>query len=196
MTSLRLGTVTAINAGPPPTVTLYLSGDAASTVDALAADTYSAIVGDTVRVLSDQGAHYVIGRAGRPGHVHHVAGSPSLSHNTTSFVTIGSTTAAASLVKERDDTDLRVDLRASMYTTVADTAFELAISIGGSDAALMDGLLNPASQREFMSCIRYLSGVAAGTYTIAMRARRVSGTGVLSMNTDDHLTFSVDEDPR
>lgn len=59
----NLGTVTAVNAGPPPTVTIQLNGDTATDYDALYLDSYSPTVADVVQVLSDGGYHVVLGRA-------------------------------------------------------------------------------------------------------------------------------------
>lgn len=63
MPSLRLGTVTALVAGPPPRATITLGGDTAATVDAPYLDSYSPAVGDVVSVLVVQGAPLVLGRA-------------------------------------------------------------------------------------------------------------------------------------
>lgn len=62
--SRRVGTVAAVNAGPPPTATISLGGDTSgATVDAPYLDGYAPVVGDSVVVLTNQGAPFVLGRA-------------------------------------------------------------------------------------------------------------------------------------
>lgn len=57
------GVVTAVNAGPPATVTIQLNGDTATDFPAPYLDSYDPSVGDAVQVLSDSGYHVVLGRA-------------------------------------------------------------------------------------------------------------------------------------
>lgn len=57
------GVVTAVNAGPPATITIQLNGDTAADYPARYLDSYEPGVGDAVQVLSDGGYHVVLGRA-------------------------------------------------------------------------------------------------------------------------------------
>lgn len=60
----NLGTVTAVNVGPPPTVSIQLNGDTATDYDAKYLDSYNPASGDLVQVLSEStGYHVVLGRA-------------------------------------------------------------------------------------------------------------------------------------
>ncbi len=57
----RIGTVNSAAAGPPPTVNIYLGGDAGTPMDVPYLESYSPQAGDRVVVLSVQGDHIVLG---------------------------------------------------------------------------------------------------------------------------------------
>lgn len=77
--SWRTGVVTAINAGPPPTVTVNVGGDTANTVNAPYLDSYNPAVADTVQILVNQGAVIVIGTASGAGPIQTGSGTVTIS---------------------------------------------------------------------------------------------------------------------
>lgn len=187
MTSLRLGTVTALNAGPPPTVSIYLSGDSASTVDALYLDPYDPAVGHTVRVLSEAGAHFVLGRA-TPG--------PLATYvQRTTTVTSITTTQVALLTTGTLEMDGWTDMEVlfsydSWLSTVVEDRMALRIQgsfNGGTYSDLARAVprysSGTASQSEGGGTLSTVHPTpAAGSWTWRVTAVRDLGSGTLQVN--------------
>lgn len=196
LASRRAGTVTAVNTGPPATVTITLGGDTTTTYDAPYLESYRPVVGDTVAVLSSQGAHLVLGHVGAPGHADGYAGGAVFSTASGTFIDVTGVTAAG-LVKRADATRLRVDLRTSWFLGSAGaTAYELALAIDGTDYSVVDTLVNPVSTHTPLSVVRYVPGVpAGGPWTAQLRIRRISGSGTLNQDASDYTSIDIDERP-
>lgn len=148
-------------------------------------------------VLVDQYAHSAV-VIGRP-----VAGpSPAVDFwsfgGATGSTTSGSNTtlatASSSLLKRSALTRVEVDLRASCFTTLAtNTEATFAVGLGGTDYDIASHFCNPTGTHLSCSGIRYLTGIAAGTYTVTVRWRRTSGAGTLTRDANDTMSLSVKE---
>jgi hypothetical protein len=161
----RAAVVTAVNPGPPPTVTIQVGGDTATDYDAPYLATYTPAVGDNVTTLSRAGAHLVLGTGtGAAGHVEFINLSPT-GFNTTSlsYVTVPTSTSGA-FVKTRDNTRVRVDVDLSGYVLTASGKV-------------------------------WLTGLVAGNYTFTLLAQRLSGNGVVAQDSNDYIIYEADETP-
>lgn len=148
-------------------------------------------------VLVDQYAHSAV-VVGRP-----VPGpSPAVDYwliggstvTTTSGTNATLATASTSLLKRSGLTRVEVDLRASCFTTLAtNTEATFAVGLGGTDYDIVSHFCNPVSTHLSCSGIRYLTGIAAGTYTVTIRWRRTAGTGTLTRDANDTLSLKVRE---
>lgn len=119
--------------------------------------------------------------------------SPSGTTTSSSFANIGGSTSV-SFTKVDASSRLRVDLHVSCFVTgsVPDVA-EFGVLINGTDYAIMKGTISAASIHKTFSGIRLIGGIAAGTYTVQARWRRVSGSGTVTGDGDDRLSFAVME---
>jgi hypothetical protein len=193
----RLGLVQALVAGPPPRVSLTLGGDedAAHVVDAPYLDSYLPAVGDAVVVLSNQGSHFVLGRAalGTLAHVGFYSSALSAAVNSTSFTTVtGSTTA--SFTKVFDATRLECRLHVGCYVDVGGTQVEWAVRINATDHGPAAGQwITPSGEHQHMSGRTSADGVPAGTYTAVIRVRRTAGAGIINVNSGDPAWLTIDE---
>jgi hypothetical protein len=197
----RAAVVTAVNPGPPPTVTIQVGGDTATDYDAPYLATYTPAVGDNVTTLSRAGAHLVLGTGtGAAGHVEFINLSPT-GFNTTSlsYVTVPTSTSGA-FVKTRDNTRVRVDVDLSGYVLTASAkpgwGIRASLSGGGNlDYDLTAMLVNTVSNHTGFSGKVWLTGLVAGNYTFTLLAQRLSGTGVVAQDSNDYIIYEADETP-
>lgn len=101
-----------------------------------------------------------------------------------------------------DRTELLCDLRASFYTSAANVAQAFGVSIVGTgstvfpatDFTIIDSAINAATFHDSRSGGLKVTGLAAGTYTITMRAKS-DGATTLSGDSNDNNTLIVTEIP-
>lgn len=122
--------------------------------------------------------------------------NPSGSSTTTSssFADTAST-SSVSFTKVDDQSRLRVDFHATCYVTgsVPDEV-EFAVRFNSVDYLIAEGRLETASVHKQFSGVRIITvNAAAGTYTVQGRWRRSSGSGTITMDTNDFLSFAVSE---
>lgn len=99
-----------------------------------------------------------------------------------------------SFTKLRSDTNLEVDMRASAFITGStNTKVSFAVQIDATDYEVVGMLINPASTHTFMAGVQLIPNIAAGTFTIQGRWRRIVGTATLSRNADDWISLKVRE---
>lgn len=120
---------------------------------------------------------------------------PAVNDSTTSATYVSLTdSSSVSIVKNRSDTQLSVDLRVSCFLTGATNSKpSFAVQVNSTDYEIVASLINPVSTHEFMAGLRLISGIPAGTYTVQARWLRVSGTGTLNRNSDDWFGLTVYE---
>lgn len=97
----------------------------------------------------------------------------------------------ATFTKRVDATRLLVTLQASHYTS-AGAAVDYGVSVdGGADVQIKNGFVNTASEHLDAVGSVEVSGLAAGSHTIALKAR--IGTGTLSVDNNDQVQLVVEE---
>lgn len=190
--NLRLGTVTAMSAGPPPSVTVYLDGDPTATVDALFLDSYAPLVNDTVRVIRGigKGAHFVLGRAASGAQTAYVQSTSAVGSITTTQVVLLTASPVVSPAGATWRATFGWDTASS---TAANARLELrvqrAVDTGGglgayTDIARIAPRIIAASTNEGGGTLFGLDpAVAAGSYTYRVTAvRSASDTGTLTVD--------------
>lgn len=184
--SMRLGTVTALVAGPPPRVTIGIGGDITSTVDAPYLDSYTPAVGDVVQVLTNQGAPLVLGTAALgPARIggRNDSDVGSITGTEVTLVTLGSAlqvdglsdvvlrwswdSVSSTVSGDRIGMRVKASLNGGAYTQVG----RILVRVEAAAAAMAGG-----------SGTLYLSTPAAGAWTYRLVAIRESGTGTFTVN--------------
>lgn len=97
------------------------------------------------------------------------------------------------LTKAYDSTDLLVDARVGTFSTLANTAVELAVNDGTTDYLIWHMVHNPANTHDAYGAVIRIAGHAAGSWTLTGRWRRSAGGGTITMNADDYFNLSVQE---
>lgn len=120
--------------------------------------------------------------------------TPGVPDTTTSATYVNlAAPSSVSVTKLRNDTRIEVDLRLSCFLTViGNTEPSFAVLLNGVATEIISMLINPVSTHIPFSAKDFYS-VPAGTYTIQIQWRRVSGTGTLSRGTDDWISLSARE---
>lgn len=149
------------------------------------------------------GANYVIGYLG-----------PSLQStvgycSTTGFATAGTTTSGvfvdlpgpktATMVKKLSSTALMFSMTATSYTNIVATEVIFGINIAGPVTSLDLNMAvlfhNSVLVHAQAAGVNSLPGVEAGTLTFTARWARLVGTGTLTQDANDWVSFSVMEIP-
>lgn len=124
-------------------------------------------------------------------------GGCSLGTTSSSYVDI--TNASATWTKQGGsaDTDVLSIFACSIFSTVATTGSKLAININGTDYDMMLAFASLASTAvgAYVGIAR-ITGVAAGTWTVKARAKRLSGTGTVSIDGNGNVMWLVGEIPK
>jgi hypothetical protein len=132
--------------------------------------------------------------------------SPSQTTTSATFVDMpGATTPSVAFLKRYDLTAVRFGLLAHMFVTVQPTVVQTAVRIAGTtgtDTAstftpidVVSGQLNfnvTGTHLPLAGWARAVS-IPAGSYTLTARWRRISGTGVLTVDQNDLIALEVDE---
>lgn len=90
-------------------------------------------------------------------------------------------------------TRLRIDMAAGMFSTIATTAANIGVLINGTDHQITMLFINPASTHLMLVGSGYVTGLAAGTYTVQARWLRSQGTGTLTRDANDWLSVCARE---
>lgn len=164
---------------------------------------YVPAVGDNVQVLRQDATWLVLGVSSAASNV---TGSPGNYNNNTA----AATTAAAVFsnvapvrfdwAKRFATTLVRVDLAVSCYTTAVNTKVRFGVDFINTSVTpssprrtVFEMLINPLNDHTPMSGLDLFSGFAAGTYAVQLIWLRVSGAGVLTINSDDWVSLMVTE---
>lgn len=195
----RTGLVTAVNAGPPPTVTIQVGGDTATSYDAPYLDSYAPGVDDVVQVLSDGGYHVVLGRAT-------LGAARSVTTRSTSVGGISAATDLANLptaieVDGTQDVDLHWSWDSITGTVAGDRiALRPSASLNGGAYTQIGRLLikvtaSPSAEGGGAGFLTHRAP-AAGLWTYKIVGAIDAGTGTFTLNagtgTTGPMTFSAE----
>lgn len=99
----------------------------------------------------------------------------------------------ATFVKLYDDTVVVGSIRTSLYITGAAAVVRYALQLNGVDYDITQLGLNIVGARSEASGYAPIDTLPAGEYPVIARWRRVSGTGVLTVNDSDWLALHLRE---
>lgn len=103
-------------------------------------------------------------------------------------------TSSQAVTKASAGTRLRIEFSCSSFVTVASTVTSFAVLVNGVDTDISRLFFNPASTHEACPTgIVYISGLAAGAWTVQARWKRTSGTGTLTLDANDWISLDVME---
>lgn len=100
-------------------------------------------------------------------------------------------------IKKLDTTTLKATLMGSAFSTVATTKLDAGVNLDGTDYVVAEFLYNTALEHHSWSGMRddMIGAIPAGSYNIRARWRRLSGTGVLTMDVADRVALCISEVP-
>jgi hypothetical protein len=91
-------------------------------------------------------------------------------------------------------TSLRIDLHLTFFTDSSLSGADFAVAVNGVDTLVSRLHANlSANVHQSVSGVLGLSGLAAGTWTIQARYKRVSGAGAIHFDADDWMSMAVTE---
>lgn len=89
---------------------------------------------------------------------------------------------------------IKVTINQTLYQTGGSFPFvQLGVHIGSTDYDLVGATLSQVGTNTQLAGFAYITGIAAGTYTIQARWKRVSGTGTLSRDPANFLCMDAIE---
>jgi len=121
-------------------------------------------------------------------------GGCTLSTTSGTYVDIVNATKSFTKAGAAADSDLIVWASVSGFSTVGTTEFAVGVNVNGVDRDLTKIIFNAANAHGTLptGAVR-ITGLAAGTYTVKLRAKRNSGTGTLTIDAGDTVTFGMQE---
>lgn len=121
-------------------------------------------------------------------------GTASVSTTSASYVDVTSASKSFTKVGSAAQSDLLIQLSAGGFSTVGATAMKLGVRVNGVDRDITMMLFNSAnSHGAFPTGNLRITGLAAGAYTIQVRALRQSGTGVCTIDSNDAVSMFIAE---
>lgn len=104
-------------------------------------------------------------------------------------------TSSFAFTKKLAATRLRIDMHVTWYNVTNSSVAKFGVAIGGTDYDVceLQQELSAAAAEKQASGVRYISGLAAGAYTVQGRWLRVSGAGTPSRATTDWISISAQE---
>jgi hypothetical protein len=123
---------------------------------------------------------------------------PSASTSTSATYTDMPNSPTATLFKMRDTTFLRISVALSMYATVAATVTEIGVNITSGavayDLTVIHHVLSTANAHTSISrTVTTPTADPSDDFTVTARWLRVSGTGTLTVDSNDRISISVRE---
>lgn len=121
--------------------------------------------------------------------------TPSGTKTTTSssYADVDGASMEVTIDKKLADTDVLIDLRFSFYATAVPSRLVLGVSESGTDYEVHSRDINTANSHSEGSALRKITGLAAGSHTFRLRWKRTSGSGTITMDTNDRVYLSAIE---
>ena len=123
-------------------------------------------------------------------------GGCTLTTTSATYVDIVNATTSYTKIGASSASDLIVEVSASGFSTGATTGFVIGVNINAVDTDVTFMLFSTANAHTTLPTGRArITGLAAGAYTVKLRAKRNSGAGTLTVDNGDSVCFMVSEDP-
>jgi hypothetical protein len=122
-------------------------------------------------------------------------GGCSLASSSGSYVDVTGASKAFTKIASAAVSDVVVRVGLGGFATITGTVFKVGVNINGVDTDVMSMLFNTANQHQgFPAGVSpRITGLAAGPYTVKLRALRVSGTGVITIDSNDTVSLDIEE---
>jgi hypothetical protein len=110
-----------------------------------------------------------------------------------SYADLPDAPTSLTFVKLSSSTTLRVEGKLTLYSTGGSGVVRLGVSVNGTDYDLHNRTLSTTDVWGTVGGFTRITGLAAGSYTVQLRWRRVSGAGTLTVNTDAWVNLEAME---
>jgi len=101
-------------------------------------------------------------------------------------------TSSVTFTKSAAQTKLIISVETSMYDTVAGNV-EIGVTINGSAYNCAEYAFNAVNTHETIACTTNATGIAAGSVTVQMQWKVLSGGGTLTQATSDWISLTAQE---
>lgn len=191
----RLAVVVAVAA---TTATVTVGGDPTAVAGVPWLASALPAVADTVVVDIVAGAPLIVGIVGAASRIPHseTLNTVGAADTTTSATYVNlAATSSMTFTKLHGSTALELALHATSFSSATGTVTRFAVRIDSVDYDVCQLFWNVANSHAQTSGVAKVGSgvVAAGSYTVQGRWRRVSGTGTLTRDTGDWLSMQVSE---
>lgn len=198
----RLGTVTAVQAyaaGAAPTITATVMGASVTPIPCLGG--YYPVVGDVVLLLAVGGDMVAVGVAGPAARTLQEKNTIGILGSTMagdgvwhSIPTGGPSSITINKQADANHSVLSVDARVSGWVDASNNLVECGVlnSVTGIDTKLGQSFYNEPNSHRSWTVKGQLVGLAAGTYTLTLRAR-ITGLVNFKMDANDWVSLTVAE---
>lgn len=121
-------------------------------------------------------------------------GGCSLTTTSATYVDITGASKAFNKYGGASDSDFLITVNLAMYSATNPSTVKIGVNINGSDYDVIIHSYNTANSHMPVpqGCVR-ITGLAAGVYTVKLRALRVSGTGTLNIDSNDNVLIICEE---
>jgi len=124
------------------------------------------------------------------------AGGCTLSTTSSSYVDVTNATLAFTKLGSSSESDIGLFVCLDMYSTVTSTGATIAANIGGTDTDAFIAYSSAGNTVTPHGGLVKITGIGAGSYTVKLRAKRTSGTGVLTVDSLCNVSFTLIELPK
>lgn len=90
-------------------------------------------------------------------------------------------------------TNIKASLTTGASSSAINDTVSFALLINGVDQVIMTTFINVAAVHVYFASTILLTGLDAGTYSVVVRWRRVSGAGTLSTDVNDWTSLTLEE---
>lgn len=121
-------------------------------------------------------------------------GGCSLSTTSATYVDITGASTSFTKLGGALESDMIVRVSMSLFVTVATTGIKIGVNVNGTDTDAAIITLNTANAHSTLptGTVR-ITALAAGAYTVKLRALRSAGTGTLTIDGSDSVSMDIRE---
>jgi hypothetical protein len=121
-------------------------------------------------------------------------GGCSLTLTSATYVNITNASKSFTKLGGATDSDLVVQASLSAWSSATATIIKIGVNVNSADTDAITFPFNTASVHTTSpDGIARITGLAAGAYTVQLRALRVSGAGTVTIDTQDTVSMTIRE---
>ena len=119
--------------------------------------------------------------------------SGTLTTSSATYADVDGSNMEVTITKKMPDTNICIDLRASSFSTDVNTVLRFGIYVSSTDYDIAYQYFNISFAHLYASGAIIISGLPAGSHTFRLRWKRLSGSGIVTINTDDRVILIAEE---